>query len=449
MADSDFVHIHSHTQFSKWDGFTSVKDLVNCAKKMGHSAVGITDHGTVSGVIAFLKECRKPAKSFDEKQRKEWKGNYANGIRPILGMETYQCRNHKFHSTEQQPDKKKGNKHLNIIAKNSVGYENLCTLSQTACLDGYYYNPRVDYELLDKYKEGIIVTSACLSNVINFALSIDKYEEAKKAAGLFQEIFGEDFYLEMMFHGIGKEGKILPDIQKLSKELNIKTIITNDVHYPTKEDAEFQKIVTCMNGGDSIKNPKRRKFPYDEFYFKSTDEMRKVFGHCNQSLLNTLELADKCDYSDIVFVEDGGQMRLPNFPIPKEFKTPHEYMSKLAWEGFKKLGFDKSEIHKQRLERELADIKLAWDTKRYDFSTYFLIHEDIMRYARNNGIEAGIRGSGYGSLLVRCLGISEGIDPIEYSMLWERFLGFETKFIFTEDDFGIKNKHNIISSSIL
>lgn len=392
--------------------------MVSKAKEFGHKAVAITDHGTVAGWIDFLKECRK------------------QNMKPILGMEGYLSRDHTCHSLDCQPDGRRGNRHINIIAKNLQGYKNLCTLSHTACLEGTYYDPRLDYELLDKYKDGLIVTSACLSNVINFALSADKYEEAKRAATMFKDIFGDDFYLEMMFHGIDKEAKILPEIQKLADEIGCKTIITNDCHYIKPEDAEFQKALMCMNGGKSIKDPKRIKFPYDEFYFKSTEQMQKVFPHCQQSMKNTLEIAEKCDYSDIVFIEEGGVMKLPDFKIPEGKKSKLDYMEELAWEGFHELGFSDSEVHKKRLEQEISDVRLIWETKRYDFATYFLIHADIMRFARENNIASGIRGSGYGSLLVRCLKISEGVDPVAQGLLWERFLGFDDLYFISEVDFG-------------
>jgi DNA polymerase-3 subunit alpha len=438
----DFVHIHNHTQYSKFDGLSSICDierdgekipgLVSTAKAMGMKAVGMTDHGTFAGAIVFLKECRR------------------QDIKPILGMEAYQARNHKCKSKNDtvmhrpdgtsydvpgQQDGRKGNRHINIIAKNHKGFQNVSTLSHRASLDGYYYDPRLDFGLLAELSEGVICTSACLSNVINWNLSIDEYDKAKKAATLFKDIYGEDFYLEMMYHGLESEGRILSDIQKLAKELDIKIIATNDCHYVRKQDAEFHEVLMCMSSGRLIKDPKRLKFPYEEFYFKSKEEMAKIFGHIPSVLSNTVELAEKCDYSDIVL---GEQMLLPRFDLPDGYSDPYEYLSVLAWQGLKKIGFDNSTRHHERLKLELDDIKLIWDTKRYDFSTYFLIVEDIMRFAKENKIAAGIRGSGFGSLLLKCLGITEGVDPLEQDLLWERFLGFDSKKFISEDDLGIK-----------
>jgi len=397
-------------------------------------AVGLTDHGTFAGAISFLKECRKCGDDLPEDIRDQ----YPDGIKPILGMEAYMCRNHLARGKEEQPDGRKGNRHVNIIAKNSKGFSNLCSLSQIASLEGYYYDPRLDLELLDKYKEGIIITSACLSNIVNALLMHDKYDAASRAAGQFKEIFGDDYYLEMMYHGIEAEAKILPGIQKIASKNGIKTIISNDCHYLTKADAEFHEYLLCMSSGKSIRDPKRMKFPFEEFYFKSEAEMQKIFGHCPQSLRNTLEIAEKCDYSDMLFIEDGGEMRLPVFELPEGETDPYSYLEKLCWEGFKREGWENSVPHKERLTRELDDVKLIWDTKRYDFSTYFLIVEGIMKFAKENNIASGVRGSGYGSLLLKCLGIVEGIDPLAYDLLWERFLGFDWSHFISENDFGCK-----------
>ncbi len=408
--------------------------MVSKAKSLGMPAVGLTDHGTVAGLIVFLRECRK------------------QGIKPIMGMEGYLCRDHRCHSKNDveikdesgdvietikgQPDGRKGNRHINIIAKNYKGFQNLCELSQISSLEGYYYDPRIDLSLLDKHKEGLIVTSACLSNIINWLLSRDQYSMARKAASGFVDIFGEDFYLEMMFHGIGREAKILPDIQKLAKDLGIKVIVTNDCHYVNQKDAEFHEYLMCMSSGRCVRDPSRIKFPYDEFYFKSEQEMKKLFGHCPRSMMNTLEIAEKCDYSEILFVEEGGTMKLPKFDLP-EGHTPLSYLEKIAKEGLEREGWHNSRPHVERLNRELDDVRLIWNTKRYDFATYFLIVEDIMRFAKNSSIDAGVRGSGYGSVLLKCLGITEGIDPLKYDLLWERFLGFDDAYFISENDFGI------------
>ncbi len=393
--------------------------MVKTAKSLGMTACGLTDHGTFSGAIEFLRTCR------------------AEGIRPILGMEAYLSKCHTAQCKDEQPLGRRGNRHINLIAKNYTGFQNVCALSQAASLDGFYYDPRLDAELLWKHREGVIATSACLSNLINHFLAEDQYDHAKKAVATFKDIYGDDFYLEMMFHGIDREAKILPEIQRLARDMDVKIIVVNDCHYIRQEDAEFHEVVMCISSGRTLKDPKRLKFPYKEFYFKSKDEMAVIFGDLPRAMNNTLEIADKCDYSDIIFVEEGGTMKLPKFDIPEEFKSPYDYLEKMARDGLIRLGLAKSEPHVKRLDMELSDIKLIWDTKRYDFATYFLIVEDMMRFAKDNNIDAGIRGSGYGSLLLKCIGIVEGsIDPIKFGLLWERFLGFDTRTFITEDDFG-------------
>lgn len=393
--------------------------MVKRAKECGMTACGLTDHGTFAGAIEFLRTCRK------------------EGIRPILGMEAYWSKCHTARSKEEQPAGRRGNRHLNLIAKNYAGFQNVCALSQKASLDGFYYDPRLDADLLWEHREGVMATSACLSNTINTFLAEDLYDLAKKAVATFKDIYGEDFYLEMMYHGIDREAKILPEIQRLARDMDVKVIITNDCHYIYQEDAEFHEVVMCISSGRTLKDPKRLKFPYKEFYFKSKEEMAKIFGDQPRFLNNTLEIAEKCDYSDIIFVEEGGTMKLPKFDIPEEFGSSYDYLDSMARSGLKKLNLDQSPKHIERLNIELSDIKLIWDTKRYDFATYFLIVEDIMRYAKQQGIDAGIRGSGYGSLLLKCIGIVDGIiDPLDFELLWERFLGFDNKMFICEDDFG-------------
>lgn len=382
-------------------------------------AVALTDHGTFAGAIEFLNTCRK------------------NNIKPILGCESYLCRDHLSKNKKDQPDGRKGNRHVILLAKNYKGFQNLCALSQISSLDGYYYDPRIDFDLLNKHKEGLIVTSACLSNVINANLKAGKYDAAKKAASMFKEIFGDDFYLEIMFHGLSAEKNILLPIQKLGKELNIKIVASNDNHYINKEDAEYHEILMCISSGKCIKDPNRLKFPYGEFYFKSAEEMMIPFGHCPEYLLNTVEIADKCDYSDITL---GGNMLLPKFELPDGYTDSYKLLYDLSWTGLKKLQLDQSPKHVERLTRELDDIKLTLDTKKYDFSTYFLIVWDIMKFAEEKNISSSIRGSGFGSLILKCIGVVKGkIDPVVAELLWERFLGYDQQFVLNEDDFGVTN----------
>ena len=371
----------------------------------------------MAGAINFIKTCMK------------------HEIKPILGMESYLCRD--MH--QKQVDGRRGNRHINLFAKNLEGYQNLCRLSQAASLEGFYHDNRIDLELLEKYSSQIICTSACLSNLVNWNLKIGRYEKAKKAASIFKDIFKDDYYLEIMYHGIEAEGRIIPGIQKLSKELKIKTLLTNDVHYPTKESAAYHDVVLCLSqNGKCLRNPKRLKFTSNEFYFKSTEKMREDFGRSfDQSMRNTMEVVEKCDLSDLKF----GGMNLPKFEIPSEFKTPYDYLSHLAWEGFKKKGFVGKEKYEERLKLELSDIKLIYDTKGFNFDVYFFLVHDITRFIREKEIPYGVRGSGNSSLLLYCLNVSK-VDPILYKLHWPRFLGFANLKFFQHSDFGMKLKND-------
>lgn len=396
--------------------------MVEIAKSHGHKAIALTDHGTLAGAIQFIKACRK------------------HDIKPVVGSEMYCCRNRKKKNKKDQPEGKSGNRHLNLFAKSYKGYQNLCTLSQRSFLEGYYYNPRIDFELLSQFHEGIICSSACLSNVINWNLAADRYEHAKKAATLLKDIFKDDFYLEMMYHGIDLETKILPQIQKLGNELDIKILAVNDSHYSRKEDAKYQEIVECLSQKTCLKNPDRYKFPYDEFYLKSTPEMYKIFGHIPQVMKNTLEIVEKCDLSEFKF----GGMMLPEFKIPPEFKDDFEFLYKLAWDGLKEKGKQNQQKYVDRLNLELSDTKLVWETKKLAFKTYFLIVWDICRHMKEDNIPFDVRGSGNGSLLLYCLGITN-VDPLDpYGMgekgpqlLWSRFLGFDNQKCILDSDFNI------------
>ena len=384
----------------------SPKDMAKIAKEHGQKAIAITDHGTMAGAIQFIKACM------------------AEDIKPIIGSEFYISKNHRAKSKIEQPDGKKGNKHLILLAKNFEGYKNLCRLSHISCLEGFYYSPRIDIDLLSKYSSGLICTSACLGGAINWNLYLGRYEAAKMAARIFKDIFGEDFYLEIMYHGISGEAKIIPDIQKISKELNIKTIITQDAHYAHREDSKYHDIILCLrdNKNSCIKNPKRFKFPSDEFYLKSTEEMFKTFGFLSQSMKNTLEISEKCDISGLKF----GGMSLPKFQIPDDYKTSFDYLSFLAWEGLRKKKLDTNQKYIDRLKMELGDVKLIFDTKGYNFDVYFLMIHDIVKFICSRNIPYGVRGSGNGSLLLFALNVSK-TDPIKYNLFWERFLGFEYK----------------------
>jgi DNA polymerase-3 subunit alpha len=321
-----------------------------------------------------------------------------------------------------------------LIAKNWQGFQNLCTLSEKSWTEGFYNDPRIDFELLTKHHEGLICSTACLSSVVNNNLLHGRYDQAKKVATILKNIFGEDFYFEVMYHGLDAERYIIPDVFKLADSLGSKVLATNDVHYSHKEDGASHEVLMCMSTSRCIHDPKRLKFPYHEFYLKSAQEMAGIFQNRLDSLYNTLEVADKIDHKDIS--KNFGGMRLPKFPLPNSFSDPHDYLEYIAWDGLKQLGLDHSQKHIDRLRLELDDVKIAKMNNNYDFATYFLIVRDYIQYANTKGILTGCgRGSGFGSLLLKTLGITYGVDPIEHDLLWERFLGFDTKRFVREQDF--------------
>jgi len=429
----DFVHTHVHTEFSSFDCLNKVPEIVDAARKMGMPALAITDHGTMAGAMAFMAECN---------MSKDKDGKPLMPIKPLIGTEIYMSKDHKASCKMEQPKERGGNHHLILIAQNYKGYQNLSTLSHRSWTEGYYYDPRVDFDQLAKFSEGVICSTACLKGLVNSNLMWGKYDQAKKAAGVFKEIYGNRFFLEMMYHGIRLEMEIIPDILKIGKDLDIPVICTNDTHYLRRDQALSHEVLVCMSSQKCLKSENRYKFPYPEFYFKSAAEMYKMFKDVPQSLLNTVSIAEMVDNKDIEKNLFSG-MRLPRFEVPEGY-TPHSYMTKLAMEGAKKIGWDKSPRHMKALQVEIDDIEIAWKNNGYDFATYFLIVWDIIDHANKNGIETGPgRGSVYGSLLARCLGITYGVDPLLGGLLWQRFLGFDEKPFILETDFGFKKTEAI------
>jgi DNA polymerase-3 subunit alpha len=463
FPNSDFVHLHVHSEFSRFDGLAKMGDLVMHARKMGFRSMALTDHGNVGGWIRFYNECNK---------KKDKDGNVILGadgqplatLKPIFGCEVYVSRDLKYRGIAQQPDGKKGNRHLLLLAKNQEGYENLCTLSQKAWIDGQAFNaPRTDLNEIAKHSKGLICSSACIGSLINSNLLYDRYDQAKRTATLFKDIFGEDFFLEVMYHGIDAEAVIIPLIFKLGRELGIPVICSNDAHYIRKEQARSHEVVMAMNQFKCIKDPKLYKFGYDEFYLKSAEEMGRIFGHRPEIMLNTVALSERVED----FLKTGG-MRLPKFDLdqarervvlaakknkpdapPPELPSendPYVFMEKLAWQGMKRLGWDNSPKHIEQLKLELGDVKVAFDNNAMDFATYFLIVWDIINFAKNEGIMTGCgRGSGYASILLRALGITFGPDPLKYSLLWQRFLAFDWGYFLLDSDWGFDSKEDSVA----
>ena len=387
---TDFVHLHVHTQYSLLDGAARIKDLVARAKELEMSALAITDHGAMYGVVDFYKECRK------------------EGIKPILGMEAYVAP----HSMEDREGMREY-AHLILLAKNDKGYHNLMKLSSLAFTKGFYYKPRIDYDLLEQYSDGLICLSACIAGSIPTLLLNDRYDEARALAERLKRVFKDDFYIELQNHGIEEQLIVLPRLAELAKELDIKTVATNDIHYVKKEDAEAQDILLCIQTNRFVDEENRMKMSVDEFYLKSENEMRKMLFNYPEAIANTKEIADKCN------VEIEFHRRLqPKFKTP-DGKDNETYLRELCYEGLRELYGDDCGKARERLEYELSVIS------NMGFTDYFLVVWDFIRYAKRSGIVTGPgRGSGAGSLVAYCLRIT-GIDPLKYNLLFERFLNPE------------------------
>ena len=440
-----------HSEYSSFDGLSKISEvniksaddnLVLTARKMGFPALALTDHGNIGGFIKFINAC-------SAKKDKNGEDIPFPSIKPILGCEMYLCRNHKWKSKEKaveadghfQSDGKKGNRHLNLYALNWEGYQNLSTLCYDSYVDGLSFgNPRVDIEQVAAHSKGLMCGSACLSNVINANLLNDRYDEAKKAASVFKDIFGENFFLEIMYHGIAAQKYVIPDILKIASELDIPVAATNDVHYTHKRQAKSHEVWMASGTQRCLPDPKHLKFPYPEMYLKSAEEMGKIFGSTPQVMDNTLILSERVNTDEIKEHLFGG-MRLPKFELPEGFDDPMKFLIHLAKVGMKRIGWDNSRPHVDALKKELQDIQVAKDNNDYDFATYFLIVNDYIQFARDQGIVVGAgRGSGYASILLRALGITYGPDPLEYGLLWERFLGFDSRRFILPKDFGFPEK---------
>jgi DNA polymerase III subunit alpha len=451
--NSEFVHLHTHSEYSNFDGLSKLTDLVRKARTMGFPAMALTDHGNIGGLIRFLQECKL-------EKKKDGSEYGAPPIKPILGVEGYISKSRKSRSKKEQPRGRKGNHHILLLAKNWQGYQNLCTLCNRGWTEGFYHSPRFDLELLAQHREGLIVSTACLSSFVNANLLYDRYDEAKKGCAILKDIMGEDFLLEVMYHGISAEEMIIPDIFRLGRELNIPIFCSNDNHYIEKTHARSQEVLMAMSSQKCIVDPKHTRHPYDEFYYKSASEMAKIFGSHPEVLMNTLAISERIDTDGICKELFGAAMRLPRFEVPEkyvkkgehDFENSYRYMVELSKEGLKDLKWDKSLPHVQALKRELEDIRVAFESNHFDFATYFLVVWDYVNFAKNNNIIVGAgRGSGYASILLRCLKITSGIDPQKYGLIWERFLGFDDIRFIKPEDFGwrFKEVHETVEDKVL
>ena len=407
-----FVHLHVHSEYSLLDGACRIEALPVKAAELGQTALAITDHGVMYGAVAFYKACQKA------------------GVKPIIGCEVYVAprkRTDKEHALDSNYT------HLVLLCKNETGYKNLCYLVSAGFTEGFYMKPRIDWELLHQYAEGLVCLSGCLAGDISQKIVNDDYPAAKAKALELRELFGGDFYLELQDHGILEEKRALNGLLRIAEETGIPTVLTNDAHYLTKADAPSQDVLLCIQTGKTIDEPGRMRFEGQEFYLKSEEEMRTLLPEHPEALDNTAVIAEKCNF-DFEF----GHYHLPEFKLPAGETDSYSYLKKLCEQGFAERYPASPEVHAQ-LDYELEMIA------RMGFVDYFLIVSDFVGYAKRKGIPVGPgRGSAAGSVVSYCLRITD-VDPIKYSLYFERFLNPERVTMPDIDmDFCIRRRSEVI-----
>ena len=407
-----FVHLHVHTEYSLLDGAGRIPVMLAEAKKMGMSAMAITDHGNMYGILEFQKEAQKL------------------GMKPILGCELYMARRTR---NDKEGDLDRKNKHITLLVKNEVGYRNLTNLVTKGYTEGFYYKPRIDFELLTQHHEGLVALSGCMGGEIPRHLLEGNYEQAKIAASKYKELFGNDYYIEIMDIGIEEQTRITPQLIALAKELDIPLVATNDVHYAFPEDAESHDVLLCLQTNSTIDQSNRMKFNTRDVYLRSPEEMANLFINNPEALSNTVLIAEKCNFQIPL-----GQYYLPDFPVP-EGDTPRTFLEKLCHQKISERYPEITTEISERLEIELNVIV------NMGFAAYFLIVQDFMSYARAQGIPVGPgRGSAAGSIVAYILGITD-IDPLKYDLLFERFLNPERVSMPDIDiDFCIRRRDEVL-----
>lgn len=388
-----FCHLHTHTEYSLLDGEASIKKLVARVKELGMDSCAITDHGSMYGVVDFYREAK------------------SQGIHPVIGCEVYMAPRSRFDKVHDIDNK---TSHLILLAENQKGYKNLIKLVSAGYIDGFYYKPRIDFEMLKEHSEGIIALSACIAGEVPKALLRGDYDEAKKIALKYAEVLGKDnYFLEIQDHGLSEQKRIIPDMLRLSEETGIGLVATNDIHYLKKEDAKYQDVLMCIQMEKKVDDPDRMKFETEEFYIKSPEEMTSLFEYVPQAIENTEKIAKRCNVDF-----DFGTRHLPAYAVP-DGKDAFEYLRELCQSGLEKRYLPVSDELQKRLDYELGVIKSM------GFVDYFLIVWDFIHFAKNNGVMVGPgRGSAAGSIVAYSLGITT-VDPIKYGLIFERFLNPE------------------------
>lgn len=391
---ADFVHLHVHSEYSLLDGMSRIKDLPVRAKELGMKAIALTDHGVMYGAVDFYKECKK------------------NDIKPIIGCEVYVAPHSRF---DKEAGRDNGYNHLILLAKNKTGYQNLSKLVSLSFVEGFYYKPRIDLEILEKYSEGLICLSACLAGSLSQAIIQGNMEKAEEIALWHKRVFKDDYYIEIQHNGLRQQIMINQKLIQLARKLDIPLVATNDAHYLKKEDSYFHEVLLCIQTGKRMSDEDRMRFETQEFYIKSPEEMADYFSEFPDAIENTVKIAEKCNYNF-----EFGVTKLPNYDVPEEYATHLDYFKDLCYKGIKnRYGENPAEEVMSRLEYEISVID------KMGYVDYFLIVWDYINYAKSVGIPVGPgRGSGAGSIAAYAIGITD-IDPLKYGLLFERFLNPE------------------------
>ena len=388
-----FTHLHTHTEYSLLDGAAGIKKLIKRVKELGMTSCAITDHGVMYGVVDFYREA------------------LSQGIKPVIGCEVYMSPRSRFDKVHEYDSKYS---HLILLCENQTGYKNLSYLVSKGFTEGYYYKPRIDFELLSEHSEGLIALSACLAGEIPKALLAEDYEKAKEIGEKYVKLFGKDnFFVELQDHSIADQKRINPTLVKLARELGVGVVATNDIHYIEQKDAKYQDVLMCIQMQKTVEDDDRMRFETDEFYVKSEAEMAERFAYCPEAIENTGKIAERCNMEF-----DFDTRHLPSYDVP-DGKTAWEYLNELCEKGLYERYENVTDELKARLDYELSVIK------NMGFVDYFLIVWDFINYAKTNGIGVGPgRGSAAGSIVSYTLRITD-VDPIKYSLIFERFLNPE------------------------
>ena len=388
-----FTHLHTHTEYSLLDGLSRIDPMLQRCQELGMDSLAITDHGSLHGLVEFYSQARQL------------------GIKPILGCETYVAAGSRHQKTAAD----KSPFHLTVLARDGTGYRNLIQLITKAHLEGFYYKPRVDRELLQEHREGLVLLSGCLNGEMARLIQEERLEEARSTARWYQEVYGENFFLELQRHpGLPQLETVNAALVELGQELGIGLVATNDSHYIAQEDAPLQDLLICIHTNTTINDEKRLRIEGDSNYLKSPQEMEELFRDIPEAIANTQRIAEMCDVR-----MSFDHVHLPGYPTPGD-QEPDTYLARLCREGLERRRPDAPPDYRARLDYELEVIRQT------QFANYFLVVWDIIAFARQNDILFGVRGSAAGSLALYCLGVTD-VDPVEYGLVFERFLNFERK----------------------